>query len=104
MLQLQIVTSTHANLVDLVQGEAVIFPTVLALSEYTIRNGKYFPRDNINAGDLLKHLLRHILNPSLDANRSSNTPRGKRGKGRGRGRRGRGRGRGRGGNRGATTA
>jgi hypothetical protein len=64
-------------------GEEVrIFPTVVALSEYTMGNGKYFPRDNAHAGNLLKYLLRQIINPQ------------KRGRGRGRGRNG-GRGRGR---------
>ena len=65
-------TSTHANLVDLVQGKAVTFPTVFQLSAYTREEGKIFPRKNIHGGDLLKYLLRHIENPALDANRTTN--------------------------------
>ncbi|KAJ1309477.1 hypothetical protein OPQ81_006252 [Rhizoctonia solani] len=33
------------------------------LSEYTKRTGKYFPRDNVYAGDLLKYPLRQIMVP-----------------------------------------
>ncbi|KAF9553651.1 hypothetical protein CPC08DRAFT_727758 [Agrocybe pediades] len=92
----QIVMSTHVNLIDLVHiGNVVTFPTVQALSDYTIEEEKFFPRDNIHAGDLLKHLLRHINRPSLDDNRPGNQ--GRRGRGRrGRGGRGQGSGRGRG--------
>ena len=60
------------NLVDLVDGyenphRAITkFPSVKALSEYTISSGKYFPRDNVHAGDLLKYLLRQILSPPSD--------------------------------------
>lgn len=71
------VTSTHVNLVDLVDGfenpstPVKIFKTVKALSEYTIETGKYFPRTNVHAGDLLKHLLRQILNPPSERQKHS---------------------------------
>lgn len=57
------------NLVDLVDGfedpdRAITkFNSVKALSEYTVSTGKYFPRGNVHAGDLLKYLLRQILCP-----------------------------------------
>ncbi|KAF8148235.1 hypothetical protein B0H34DRAFT_737430 [Crassisporium funariophilum] len=65
----QAVLSTHVNLVDLVQSfttkkRVEIFPSVKHLSDYTIKHEKYFPRDNVHAGQLLQHLLRHIHNPS----------------------------------------
>ncbi|KAF8176941.1 hypothetical protein BJ912DRAFT_884416 [Pholiota molesta] len=84
------VTETHVNLVDLVDvfdqgGIAKQFESVEALSEYTIETGKFFPRDDMDAGDLLNHLLRHILDPSRNGHRVGRT--GGRGKGSGRGRR-----------------
>ncbi|KJA22723.1 hypothetical protein HYPSUDRAFT_138949 [Hypholoma sublateritium FD-334 SS-4] len=62
------VQRTHVNLVDLVDAFGTnrpikVFRTERQLSEYTIKTGKYFPRDEIEAGDLLKFLLRHIFNP-----------------------------------------
>ena len=69
------VTDTHVNLVDLVDGfenpkrRIKKFTSVKALSEYTISNGKYFPRANVHAGDLLKYLLRHILCPPSETQR-----------------------------------
>ena len=70
--------------------KARIFPTEVALSEYTKLTEKYFPKDNAYAGNLLKFLLRQIMNPHLSSRNEG---------GRGRGRR-RGRGRVRGGRRG----
>jgi len=73
----QVVTDTHVNLIDLVHGyenshqSITKFTSVKALSEYTISTGKYFPRDNVHAGDLLKYLLRQILNPPSDQQRHS---------------------------------
>ncbi|KAF9471705.1 hypothetical protein BDN70DRAFT_767230, partial [Pholiota conissans] len=66
----QMVMTTHVNLVDLVDvfesdKVATVFDTVEELSRYTMATGKYFPREDIDAGDLLKHLLRPILNPSM---------------------------------------
>lgn len=63
------VMATHVNLVDLVDRgmshkRVKIFPSENALSEYTLRNGKFFPKENAYAGGLLRHLLRHILNPN----------------------------------------
>ncbi|TFK36319.1 hypothetical protein BDQ12DRAFT_610075, partial [Crucibulum laeve] len=77
----EVVMRTHVNLVDLVDASNMtmhikIFPTVKVLSAYTKEHGKYFPHDNANAGNLLKFLLRNILNPELDRLR------GERGRGR----------------------
>ncbi|TFK21860.1 hypothetical protein FA15DRAFT_706874 [Coprinopsis marcescibilis] len=61
------VKATHVNLVDLTQGadgrDVVIFPTEVALSNYTKETGRFFPRDHLEAGDLLRNLLRRIMNP-----------------------------------------
>lgn len=68
----QVVLNTHVNLVDLVMHQTdsnepvKLFKTERELSEYTQRFRKYFPRDSIHAGGLLKFLLRHILNPPLE--------------------------------------
>jgi len=63
------VRRTHVNLVDLVDifdtpEIAHIFPSVGALSKYTKESKKFFPRDNVHAGSLLKFLLRQIRNPN----------------------------------------
>ena len=68
---IQIVESTHVNLIDLTDsftsGKSVtIFESEGELSEYTKENGLYFPRENAHAGNLLKYLLRHIRNPSAN--------------------------------------
>jgi hypothetical protein len=81
----------HVNLVDLVDlantGRAVrLFASLQELVNYTIEEGKYFPKESAYAGGVLKYLLREILNPHFT----------QRGRGRGRGRRGRGQRRGRG--------
>jgi len=65
----------YVNLVDLVDfangayGKKVVslFPTEMALSKYTKASGKYFPRENVHAGGLLRYLLRHIINPRADS-------------------------------------
>ena len=81
--------NTHVNLVDLLShkstGERIHkFPSEVALSEYTIRTEKYFPRNDANAGSLLERLLRNILNPSLGrGERSGGSGRGRRIGGRG---------------------
>ena len=62
----QIVTRTHVNLVDLVTnhpGRARVFESEEQLSRYTRLNKRFFPKENAYAGDLLRYLLRHILNP-----------------------------------------
>lgn len=61
------VRKVHVNLVDLVDTEKAgedirIFQSLKELREYTIREGKYFPRESAYAGGVLKFLLREILN------------------------------------------
>ncbi|KAF9479097.1 hypothetical protein BDN70DRAFT_787389, partial [Pholiota conissans] len=63
------VKASHVNLVDLIDAfaageQASQFPSEMALSVYTKDTGKFFPRHDIHAGDLLKSLLRNILYPS----------------------------------------
>ena len=64
---LQLVTDVHVNLVDLVDagGTQIVtmFPSEKALSMYTLKTRKIFPRRNVHAGGLLRVLLRRILNP-----------------------------------------
>jgi hypothetical protein len=81
---MQIVTTTHVNLVDLVRnsGTARIFSTVEELSAYTRSTGKIFPSEMAHAGELLRYLLRQIMDPSKDSRRGSGR-RGQRGRGRG---------------------
>jgi hypothetical protein len=60
--------STHVNLVDLVDcaktGKPIRkFASEQELSEYTRESEKFFPAGSAYAGGILKHLLRHILNP-----------------------------------------
>ena len=67
----QVVLHTHVNLEDLLDGIiqgvfVTVFRTVHELIFYTKTTGKIFPRENIHAGNLLKHLLRHIIHPELD--------------------------------------
>ncbi|KAH7884267.1 hypothetical protein F5I97DRAFT_1811764 [Phlebopus sp. FC_14] len=62
------VRNAHINLVDLIDktnaGTRVnIFPSEMALSQYTKSTGKFFPLDLAHAGGLLKYLLRHIMSP-----------------------------------------
>ncbi|CAE6457930.1 unnamed protein product [Rhizoctonia solani] len=64
----RLVKSMHVNIVDLVDTPATQvpvthFPSEEALSTYTIKNGKYFPKESAYAGGLLKYLLRNIENP-----------------------------------------
>jgi hypothetical protein len=52
------------NLVDLVDTpgrEVELFSSLDGLREYTIENGKYFPKESAYAGGVLKFLLRQIL-------------------------------------------
>ncbi|KDR67190.1 hypothetical protein GALMADRAFT_258585 [Galerina marginata CBS 339.88] len=102
----RIVTGTHVNLVDLVvnSGTVRVFDSVAELSTYSRFTGKIFPREDAYAGELLRYLLRHIMDPSKDSGRGGpgREPRGgRRGRGRGGSRaggssRGRGNGSGRG--------
>lgn len=63
------VESVHANICDVLDSDvtkvkAKDFGSEVSLSRYTIRTDKKFPRKHILAGDILRHLLRHIDNPS----------------------------------------
>ncbi|KAF8181847.1 hypothetical protein BJ912DRAFT_928858 [Pholiota molesta] len=83
------VRMSHVNLVDLVAafargGQARRFGSEVALSVYTKETGKFFPRKDIHAGDLLKFLLRNIITPSQDRNNGASQ-----GRATGRSRRGR---------------
>jgi len=60
---------THVNLVDLVTndpGRARVFESEKQLSAYTRLNERFFPKENAYAGELLRYLLRHILNPDAE--------------------------------------
>lgn len=63
----QAIRCTHVNLVDLTEcreGESVVvFPTEVALSSYSRSSEKIFPKDDLEAGSLLRSLLRHIDHP-----------------------------------------
>lgn len=55
----------HVNLIDLVDNQrngasVTIFPNVKELREYTIENGKFFPKEHAYAGGVLRFLLREI--------------------------------------------
>jgi len=43
------------------QDEVKAFANLGELRKYTIAAGRYFPKDSLEAGALLKHLLREIL-------------------------------------------
>ncbi|KAI0356621.1 hypothetical protein OH77DRAFT_216487 [Trametes cingulata] len=63
------VKATHVNLVDFIEapltGKPVqTFKSEAKLSKYTQETKKYFPRDNVNSGSLLRCLLRQIMNPN----------------------------------------
>ncbi|KAF9442696.1 hypothetical protein P691DRAFT_680946 [Macrolepiota fuliginosa MF-IS2] len=61
------------NLIDLINARdnpGVIithYRNEVELSKYTLNSGKIFPRDHVEAGSLLRYLLRHIEHP--DPNR-----------------------------------
>ncbi|CAG7558098.1 unnamed protein product [Fusarium equiseti] len=60
------VRRTHVNLVDLVETAntglpVTVFETLEQLQDYTIDNGKFFPKQSAHHGGLLKFLLRQIL-------------------------------------------
>ncbi|KAF8957575.1 hypothetical protein BDZ97DRAFT_1762835 [Flammula alnicola] len=63
------VMGTHVNLVDFVERRRPVqnFSSETELSDYTRKSGKYFPKKNAYAGNLLKYLLRHIFNPSKNS-------------------------------------
>ncbi|CDO74042.1 hypothetical protein BN946_scf185043.g92 [Trametes cinnabarina] len=67
------VKATHVNLVDFIEaplsGNPIkTFKSEVALSKYTQETKKYFPRDDVNSGSLLRCLLRQIKNPSAHRN------------------------------------
>ncbi|KAH7318019.1 hypothetical protein B0J17DRAFT_686588 [Rhizoctonia solani] len=64
----KLVNTIYVNLVDLVDmpntgKDARLFETEQALSKYTKRTKKVFPKHDARAGGLLKHLLRSIVQP-----------------------------------------
>ncbi|KAI0751377.1 hypothetical protein C8Q80DRAFT_1157049 [Daedaleopsis nitida] len=63
----KIVMLTHVNICDLVDaptlGKPELFDTERALADYTKRTGKFFSREKVPAGTLLRFLLRRILDP-----------------------------------------
>ena len=68
----QLIKGLYINLVDLEHegyrgnvGTVQQFPSEVALSEYTQRTGKFYPREAVPERSLLKSLLRHILSPQL---------------------------------------
>jgi len=73
-MNLQVVLSTHVNIVDLIDKPRTRkpihkFASEVELSEYTIQSRKFFPRESAYAGGLLRFLLRHILKPSYTRGR-----------------------------------
>ncbi|PIL36782.1 hypothetical protein GSI_00472 [Ganoderma sinense ZZ0214-1] len=61
------VLATYVNIFDLlafpISGPPQIFPTEVALSKYSIREDKVFPRHMVAPDSLLFALLRHICHP-----------------------------------------
>jgi hypothetical protein len=65
-LSSQAVSRKHVNLVDLVQGSREniqIFKSEKELSEYTKETEKFFPKENVVDGGVLRALRRQILVP-----------------------------------------
>ncbi|QRW27754.1 tyrosinase [Rhizoctonia solani] len=65
----RLVAATYVNIVDLIDtkltGKPVQhFNSELELSKYTKKHRKFFPRNNVHSGTLLKFLLRRILSPT----------------------------------------
>ncbi|KAF5354974.1 hypothetical protein D9756_005613 [Leucocoprinus leucothites] len=65
----EIVRNSYVNLVDLVdaRGDPTkivrTFPTEKALSSYSKRTKKIFPKEGAKAGGILEYFLRHIFQP-----------------------------------------
>jgi hypothetical protein len=58
------VKEIHVNLVDLIDSsvrEVELFSTLDELRDYTIETGKFFPKESVYAGGVLKFLLREIF-------------------------------------------
>lgn len=48
-------------------GDCVtVFSSVKELREYTLERGKFFPKDSLESGAILRHLLRQILHVEND--------------------------------------
>ncbi|EUC55552.1 hypothetical protein RSOL_120690 [Rhizoctonia solani AG-3 Rhs1AP] len=63
------VESVHTNICDVLDADVIGNKSIdweneVTLSQYTRSTKKFFPRDHPLAGTLLKHLFRHILDPS----------------------------------------
>ncbi|KAJ3509035.1 hypothetical protein NMY22_g16427 [Coprinellus aureogranulatus] len=70
----ELVYNTHVNLVELVdEGTVKKFPTEKALSNYSKRKRKIFPRDSLAAGDILTSLLRYIKFPPPEGSRRTSS-------------------------------
>jgi len=77
---MQLVWDTHVNLVDLVDTARIgtpirLFASLEELTAYTVRTGKFFPKNNAYQGGLLKELLREILNPYFGKRRNGSAKR-----------------------------
>ncbi|CUA75773.1 hypothetical protein RSOLAG22IIIB_11991 [Rhizoctonia solani] len=75
----KMVAATYVNILDLIDtkftGQPVRhFNSEKALSDYTRKHRKFFPRHNVHSGGLLKFLLRRIHNPTA-ATRDNPNPR-----------------------------
>ncbi|PPR03688.1 hypothetical protein CVT24_007409 [Panaeolus cyanescens] len=62
----KIIKQTHVNLLDLTQATdpnstVETFSTQSELRTYSIRTRKFFPREEIHSGDILKYLLRKFF-------------------------------------------
>ena len=70
MTNIQRVLAIYVNIYDLlafpVCGPPQTFPTEVALSVYSIKNNKVFPRSEVEPGSLLCALLRRIYHPRLE--------------------------------------
>lgn len=67
---LQAVLRSHVNICDLLDAPLIgrrpqRFSSELELSRYTNKRGRYFPKDHVYAGSLLKYLLRNIYIPKV---------------------------------------
>ncbi|KAF9443008.1 hypothetical protein P691DRAFT_764677 [Macrolepiota fuliginosa MF-IS2] len=86
----ELIRGKFINLIDLINArdnpDVIIthFPTEVELSEYTLNSGKIFPREHVEAGSLLRYLLRKIRNPNPVLRDPSQSSRGQGKKRRGR--------------------
>lgn len=47
-------------------GCVTVFSSVEKLREYTLKTRKFFPKDSLESGAILRHLLRQILHVEND--------------------------------------